>query len=276
MIRNQEDSDVFAALKDLLIPSRTAVRLAGVIASVFSLTAQESRFEARSRMVLVPVTVNDANGRVVDGLEASDFQVLDNGQTQKVVVDTIATGVAPIALAIAVQSSGISYAVLEKVRTIGGMIRPLIIGERGCAALFSFAERVRLLQSCTNDTDALEGAFRQLRTGEPRRAVMLDAVYAGIEELRNQPNSRRVLLLISETKDRGSETELDVAVAAAQAAGVTLYAATYSAFKTAFTSKTPSGLTGLQNPVEATHKAYPTVDGAPPPNMGSRSSLSAK
>jgi VWFA-related protein len=191
------------------------MRLAGVIALVFSLTAQESRFESRSRVVLVPVTVNDANGRVVDGLEASDFLVLDNGQPQKVVVDTIATGVAPIAIAIAVQSSGISYTVLEKVRKIGGMIRPLIIGERGCAALFSFDERVRLLQSCTNDTDALEGAFHQLRTGEPKRAVMLDAVSAGIEELRKQPSSRRVLLLISEKKDRGSETELDVAVAAA-------------------------------------------------------------
>jgi hypothetical protein len=43
--------------------------------------------------------------------------------------------------------------------------------------------------------------------------------------------------LISESRDRGSDTGLDQVAVAAQTAGITVYAATYSAFKTAFTTK---------------------------------------
>jgi hypothetical protein len=68
---------------------------------------------------------------------------------------------------------------------------------------------------------------------------MLDAVQSAVEHLRRRPNARRVLLLISESRDRGSEAALDVVITAAQSQGVTVYAATYSAFKAAFTSKAP-------------------------------------
>src|SRR5262245_14145901 len=104
-----------------------------------SLSAQDSRFGVNSRLVLVPVTVTDAKGRSIDGLEASDFTLLDGDQPRKITVDTLATGVAPIALAVAVQSSGISTPVLEKVRRIGSLIQPLVVGDRGCAALVTFA-----------------------------------------------------------------------------------------------------------------------------------------
>ncbi len=195
------------------------------------------QFDAESRLVLVPVTVTDAKGRTVDGLTPADFRVFDNGRPQAVSVDTLATGVAPIALVIAVQSSGISAPALAKVHKIGGMIGPLVTGERGCAALISFHERIEWLQDCTRDPDALASAFRRLQPGEYKSARMLDAAYEGIRRLRKQPNARRVLLVISESRDRGSETGLDSVVAAAEAAGVTIYAAPYSAFKTAFTAR---------------------------------------
>ena len=92
------------------------------LALAVSLLAQEPRFDVQSRLVLVPATVTDAKGRSVDGLELTDFVVLDDGRPQKVSVDSFGTGVAPIALVIAVQSSGISAAVLAKVRKIGAMI----------------------------------------------------------------------------------------------------------------------------------------------------------
>ncbi len=223
--------------------SSTLMSRAVVLVFAAALAAQESRFDVRSRLVLVPVTVTDVKSRTVEGLEASDFLVFDNGRRQKVSVDTIDTGVAPIALVIAVQSSGISVAVLEKVRKIGAMIQPLISGERGCAGLVSFDQRVELLQNCTKDPDALQRAFYKLQPmlspGEEKEARMLDAVQSAVDHLRQQSSARRVLLLISESRDRGSETTLETATAAAQSAGVTVYAATYSAFKAAFTSKSP-------------------------------------
>jgi len=152
-------------------------------------------------------------------------------------VDTFGTGVAPIALVVAVQSSGISSAALAKVRKIGAMIQPLITGERGCAAVVAFAERVQWLQECTNDPEAITSAFYKIEPGDDKTARMLDAVGASIERLRDRPKARQVLLLISESRDRGSESELEAVVAAAQSAGVTIYAIVYSAFQTALTAK---------------------------------------
>jgi VWFA-related protein len=242
------------------------MRYAVLLAFVVPLTAQDSRFDVRSRLVLVPVTVTDANGRSVDGLEASDFLLLDNQRERKVTVDTIATGVAPIALVIAVQSSGISTAVLEKVRKIGAMIQPLITGDRGCAALVSFAETVTWLQDCTKNPDALQRAFHQLQPGEHKKAAMLDAVNESVERLRKQPNARRVLLLISESRDRGSHADLENVAIAAQSADITVYAATYSAMKTAFTSKAPLSEQPRTKSPQATpeSEAMGTANGAPP------------
>jgi VWFA-related protein len=218
---------------------RANIALAGAVTllAAVTLVGQEQRFETQSRLVQIPVNVTDGKGRPVDGLEAADFLVLDNGEPRKVVVDTFNTGLAPIALVVAVQSSGISAAVLAKVQDVGAMIQPLITGAYGCAALVSFDERVEWLQDCTEDPYKLSDAFYRLRPGAERDAHMLDAAYEAVERLLLRPNSRRVLLLISESRDRGSETSLEKLLFAAQASGVTIYTATYSAFATALTAK---------------------------------------
>ncbi len=240
-----------------------------------ALAAQEPRFDVRARLVLAPVTVADAAGRPVPGLEASDFAVLDNGRPQKIVVDSIDTGVARIALVVAVQSSGISDAVLEKTRRIGSMIQATVTGERGCAGLLFFDDKVNWLQRCTNDGAAIGSAFRNLKAGPDKDGHMLDAVSVAIDHLRQEQNAPRVLLLISESRDRGSETRLEDAMAAAQSADVAMYTATYSAFTTAFTSKVPVRV-GLGRPrnqtpgQEAASMRIPAppnpIPGLPPPH----------
>jgi hypothetical protein len=230
-----------------------SMRCLVLFAVSLALAAQNPRFDVQSRLVLVPVTVTGAKGRTIDGLDTNDFVVLDNGRPQKVTVDTMATGVAPLALVIAIQASGISKAVLEKVHRIGAMIQPLVTGERGCAGVVAFSERIVWLQDCTNDEDALARALEQVRPGAGKSARMLDAVYESIERLRKRPNSRRVLLLISESRDRGSETALDQVAMAVQASGVTAYAATYSAFNTAFTSKHRPPLEGASGHADLTY-----------------------
>jgi VWFA-related protein len=239
------------------------MRYAAILSFVLPLVAQDSRFGVRSRLVLVPVTVTDANGRSVDDLDASDFLLLDGSRERKVTVDTIATGVAPIALVIAVQSSGISIPVLEKVRRIGAMIQPLVTGERGCAGLVTFAEDVEWLEDCTNDADKIQRAFHQIQPGKYRQAVMLDAVELAIARLRRQPNSRRVLLLISESRDRGSKATLEAVTIAAESADVAMYAATYSLMKTAFTSKSQVGPPPPPPHAQTPSEALGTPSGTP-------------
>lgn len=228
------------------------------------LAAQETPFGVQSRLVLAPTIVTDTKGRSIEGLEPKDFTILDNGHVQQAIVDTIATGVAPIALVIAVQAAGISEPVLEKIYKIGSMIQPLITGERGCAGVVSFSTHITWLQECTGNADLITRAFYSIKSGPPKDARMLDAVASTVQRLSQHPNSRRVLLLISETRDRGSESELEEVTRRAQAAGVTVYAATYSAFKTAFTTRTtPTNRKELKRPKTPSEEAG-THTGAPP------------
>lgn len=251
-------------------PLNAAVALLSLLAP---LTAQQPNFDIQSRLVVVPATITDVRGQAVEGLESPDFLILDNGRPQKFTVDSFTTGASPIALVIAVQTSGISAGALEKVSRIGAMVQPLITGDRGCAALLTFDYAIRWRQECTNDTGRLSLAFQLLRPGELKKARMLDAAHQAIENLRQRPNTRRVLLIISESRDRGSESELESVAIAAQAASVTIYAATYSAFKTAFTSQsTPSTKlpTGYKRstPTRIEPGSIPTRDGlepTPPP-----------
>ncbi len=240
-----------------------AKRLAVLVTALSAFAQEDTRFGAQSRLVQIPVTVTDAKGRLVDGLEASDFVILDNGKPiERTAIDTIATGTAPIAIVIAVQASGISTAALSKVRKVGSMIQPLITGERGCAAVVSFASRVRWLTGeCTNDATKITNAFASLRPGEEKAGRMLDAVQEGIERLRRRPGSRRVLLLISETRDRGSEADFEATMKAAQAAAVTVYSATFSNFKTAMTAK-PSDTASVNLP---NSPEKPRADAGSPP-----------
>src|SRR4051794_35482491 len=97
--------------------------------------AQDQSFRVETRVVQVPVTVTDTRGRNVEGLTARDFKVLDDNLPRDITLDTFGAGVAPISLTIAVQSSGISAAALAKIRRIGGLIQPLVIGRRGEAAI---------------------------------------------------------------------------------------------------------------------------------------------
>jgi len=234
-----------------------------------SLCAQEPQFNVRSRLVLVPVTVTDLRGSTVSGLEPSDFRVFDRGRPQKISVDFADTGVAPIALAVLVQSSGISAPALEHIRKIGSMIQPLVTGSRGCAAVASFDEEIKWLEECTDDPGKLIGALQQLqpllRPAEEKQGRMLDAVDAAVKLLAKQAEARRVLLLISESRDRGSETDLATATIMAQRASVTVYAVTYSAFKGAFVSKLPVSQPHRPlKPKMPTDEGVTAVNGMPP------------
>jgi VWFA-related protein len=212
--------------------------LASLSAPALAAYAQQV-IRSESRLVMVPVAVLDANGGYVAGLSAADFELLDDGTPRMVRMDTPDTGVAPISLIVAVQRAAISAAVLAKVRKIGAMIQPLIIGERGEAAVIAFDEDLHLVQEFTSDPAVISDAFTRLTAGsQALTARMLDAVELAAKMFaERKPDSRRVLLIVSESRDRGSRLKLDRAVQLAQQEGIVVYAATYSAYATPFTAK---------------------------------------
>jgi VWFA-related protein len=202
-----------------------------------SVTSQNVPFRVQTQVVLVPVSVTDKNGRYVDGLTARDFNVRDDGALQQITVDDFDTGLAPISLVIAIQTSGISMPALAKIRKIGGMVAPLVTAPRGEVAIVSFDEQIQWLQDFTREDEKIRQAVKNLKPGSALRgARMLDAI-AEVADHMHPRKGRKMLLLISETRDRGSKTTVQEALDAMEREGIEVFGAHYSAFATSLTAK---------------------------------------
>jgi VWFA-related protein len=171
-------------------------------------------------VVAAPVTVLDHNGDYIDGLLPAQFHLFDNDKEQDIKVDV---AFPPISLVIAVQANDRVESVLPQIRKIGAMIRPVMIGDGGESALLAFDSRIRTLQEFTPDADKIEAALKTIQPGSSQ-SRMIDAVEVGTRMLRvRPPNRRRVLLLISEARDKSSEARLRETLIAAQLANVSIY-----------------------------------------------------
>jgi VWFA-related protein len=189
-------------------------------------------------LVVLPVTVTDSRGRSIDGLTVADFVVLDNGKPRPAQVDSSDALTSPVALAAVLQTSDISAAVLAKLRKIGGMIQEGLSGDRGEAVVIGFSSEPKVLQGFTQDANKIDDAFRSLRGSGNTSGCMLDALELALNLLSERPrNPRREILLISETRDRGSKAKLQDVMKHAQRLNVTIYSLSYSVYTTAFTSK---------------------------------------
>ncbi len=220
----------------------TVPRLLAAALTCAALLAQnpaDTTIRANVHLVLVPVTVTDAQGKIVNGLQADDFVLYDDGVPQRQLqVDSSDTVLAPVALVVAIEASGISQPALEKIHKIGGMLQPLISGEKGEAAVLSYDAEVRLLQDFTRDSSKISGAFESVEGRTFKTAKMLDAVTEAVKMLEKTPeNYRRMIVILGESRDRGSAAKLDQTIQAVQRASVTMYPLTYSEQTTAWTAR---------------------------------------
>ncbi len=208
------------------------------LATVAALMAQEPSFRTTVPVVLVPVAVTDKVGRYVDGLEAADFEVLEDGHVMSIQMDASGTAANPLAVVIAIQANATGAAALKKVAKTGSMIEPLITGERGHAAVLAFGSEVTTMQDFTSDANELTQTFRKLHAKSGNAARMLDAVDEAVRLLAaREGTERRVVVVISESRDRGSKVKLEEVIKSAQVAGVTIFPVVFSAYMTPFTTK---------------------------------------
>ena len=196
----------------------------------------QSPFRSETRVVQVPVTVTSSDGKNVDGLLPRDFLVLDDGTPRKISLDTFGSGFAPISLILAVQTSGLSTPALAKIRRIGSLIQPLVIGARGEAAIVTFDSEIAWIRPFTSDSGSIQSAMKKLRAAGGKQARMFDAVMEAAETLRDR-KGRKVLLVVSESKDRGSSAKLPEVLESIEREGVEVFATPYSVSSTAWLAR---------------------------------------
>lgn len=220
------------------------------------------KIEVRSLLVTTPVTVRDGKGEMVNSLEESDFKITDNGVPQRIMHFDL--GGDPISLVVVVETSSRVGPILPMIRKSGILISQTIIGPTGEGAVVGFDSEVRTLLDFSDSSDALESTLSRLPEGPPG-ARLFDAMSKAVEMLSLRPEvsqtdlgKRRVMLVIGEAHDSGSEEKLGEVLRRAQLANVTIYAVGISGVKADLKRKpseykeapkaTPEGTFGMPPP----------------------------
>ena len=165
--------------------------------------APETTIRVETSEVLVPTLVQLKSGEIVYGLGPADFRLFDNGVPQQLHVDDDLDN-EPVSVVVAVEKGRMAALEFDKINRLAPLI-DLFLGDGSSEASFvTFDSKPSLVVPFTRDGDRLGHELRRIEPGDGGAAI-LDTVGFAVKLLEDRPKDyRRVLLLVSETRDHGS------------------------------------------------------------------------
>lgn len=195
----------------------------------------QTTLKAKVVLVNAPVTVRNSKDEMVTSLDASDFQLTDHGVPQK--ISHFDVGTDPLSLVVLVETSARVAPLLPAVQKSGILITDTILGPSGEAAVVGFNDTIDKLLPFTHNADQIQSTFAQINSSTSG-SRLYDAMGVAVEMLSglpepapDKPGRRRVLLIISEASDFGSQAKLGEVLRQAQLANVTIYSVGLSTTK---------------------------------------------
>ena len=187
----------------------------------------EAAIKAKVVLVNAPVTVRDSKDQIVTSLEARDFRLTDHGVSQT--ISHFDVGGDPISLVVLFETSSRVTPLLPAVQKTGILITETILGANGEAAVVGFNDTIDKLLPFSNNADAIQKSVAGLHPSTSG-SRLYDAMAVGVEMLSGLPEAtpaspgrRRVLLIVSEAADYGSQAKLGEVLRRAQLANITIY-----------------------------------------------------
>lgn len=170
-----------------------------------------------SNLVLLNLTVTDPDHRYIAGLRQEDFQVLEDGVPQKIIF--FGSEETPFAAAILLDVSG---SMERMVRIACAAARNFAQKMRGedVFAVYVFADQVAQIQDFGSAPEVDEIVWSIRPEGY---TALYDCVHRAVEDLRQRPERRRAILVLSDGADTRSRHSLDECLQAALDASVTIY-----------------------------------------------------
>jgi Ca-activated chloride channel family protein len=158
-----------------------------------------SRMHVNVNLVQVQATVTDPMNRLVTGLEKENFAVSDNSLPQT--IKYFSSEDAPITIGVVFDLSGsmaskffrARKALTEFLRTSNPQDEFFVVG---------FNDRPSVIVDYTSDPDDVEARMVMLKP--ENRTALIDAVYLGMDHLRQAKYDRKALLVISDGGDNRS------------------------------------------------------------------------
>jgi VWFA-related protein len=185
--------------------------------------AEQLKHAIRSRVneVTAPVTVRDPQGEMVFDLTQQNFRVYDNGAEQK--IDHFDVGGDPLSIVLVIETSSHILPMFPSVKHTGIVFTETVMALTSEAAVISYDSTVDLHQKFTTDPDSVQYAIEHLPLGVEDEHLY-DAMAKGIAMLDERPAvRRRIMVVVGESKDTGSEDTLGEVLRQAQLANVTIY-----------------------------------------------------
>jgi VWFA-related protein len=175
---------------------------------------QPFTLRTQSNIVLVPTTVQTKHGDMIYELKPEQFVVEDNGVPQKIKLDEDTDSLG-LSLVVVVQCSRSAGWEFTKLDGLGTMVDNLAGGAPREVAVITYGSAPLLLGKFSSNPDAMGRAIGQLQPCDDPDASTLDAVRFATKLLaaRNDHN-RHAILLVSETRDHGSDAKPAEVIAA--------------------------------------------------------------
>lgn len=190
------------------------------------------------RLVIAPTSVTDHQGKFINGLTLTDFTLFDNDAPQQIHEDS---DFLPISLALAIETNLTVEGILPRIRELGPLLGTLVVGDGGECSIMTFDKHVNVVQNFTSDLGRLTQTLHHIEFSYAS-SHLIDATLEAIHLLKQRPpDRRRILLLISETRDQGSESKLRDAVAEAELNNILIYSLNVSRAHAASKIFLPSG-----------------------------------
>jgi Ca-activated chloride channel family protein len=184
-------------MERLLIPAFLLLTVFG------STTGQEKagppRFTIDVPTVLVRVTVTDPLNRYVIGLDKTHFRVFENKVEQE--LSHFSNDKSPISVGIILDTSGSMGDNILSARTSVARF----FNQKNAEDEFflvGFNERSRLLQDFTSHSDTIQN---EITFSSPKgRTALYDAVYLGLEKMKDARHDKKALIVITDGEDNTS------------------------------------------------------------------------
>jgi Ca-activated chloride channel homolog len=195
-----------AALEICFCPSDAAAFLQVSAPETATPFAQKHVIRVSSNLIMVPVSVSDADGNAVRNLELKDFAVDEDGQP--VAIAKIAEpGQTPLALSLLYDISGSVSSRSDFEKETATQFLNKIVQPGDTASVITIGPQPNILQQPTGDMSIVLQSLNQLK---PTRGMtaFYDAIVLAAQFLSNvaRPDARRVQVVISDGEDNNSET----------------------------------------------------------------------
>jgi VWFA-related protein len=191
----------------------------------------QTTIRTTTTLVVVPTVVQTPGKELVFSLKADDFNVTDNGVSQKVMLEDESSR--PLSLVVLMQTGGIARGQFENYVHLDSMIAGILGKAPSVVSIVNFDSQPEAASPFTSDVSEWSDAIDHPDQGNSGAAI-LDSIAFGLDLLKKEPQgNRRAILLISQEHDNGSKAKVKDIVRELGETNTAIYSMTFSAEKTA-------------------------------------------